>query len=202
MLLGAFVVLKSCLLRKILSMSCVNAACLLKYHDPKTKKNSKKNKNKNTRKDWSLISESEIKKKKPKPKRKTHTPDSRTLSIVVFAAAARTPSRTSFGYPFPQCYTQPSTSIPTNHELARYTTLSTNQPTHTTRRRNRAPRTEMALVFHVLVISLSRPTPHPSPQSNSKHETKSTQSQKRKVEATRNSSKRSVRSGRNHLPQK
>ena len=58
MLLGAFVVLKSFLLRKILSMSCVNAACSsTMVQKPKRRKlfNYKKNKNKNTRKDWSLL---------------------------------------------------------------------------------------------------------------------------------------------------
>ena len=56
-----------------------------------------------------------------KSKRKIKTPNSQTLSIVVFAA--RTP-RT--------CFPQPNTIIPTN------------PPTHTPRRRNRAPRTEVA----------------------------------------------------------
>jgi len=57
-LLGAFVVLKSFLLRKILSMSCVNAACSsTMVQKPERRKlfNYKKNKNKNTRKDWSLL---------------------------------------------------------------------------------------------------------------------------------------------------
>ena len=58
-----------------------------------------------------------------KSKRKIKTPNSQTLPIVVFAA--RTP-RT--------CFPQPNTTIPTN------------PPTHTPRRRNRAPRTEVALV--------------------------------------------------------
>ena len=91
----------------------------------------------------------ELQKKKPKPQ--TQTPP-----VVIFAAL--TP-RSSFP--------KPSTPIP----------IPTNPPTHTTMRWNRALRTEVALVIHLLVIRLVH---HPTRRHNRTRNTRRRQSSRKR----------------------